>query len=177
MFVQISSLFLTEITWDENYPYILIRQGPCWIVIAKEDWLLCFRSNTIILEHSEILGWRIAKYGKIIFHHLFQKKSVILKTSSILFDFYWNSLLTSVNFFVHSLSFVCLFSRRPLWGVTVISGLLLAAFSPRETEFESSSDKSWLILRSRVGTLTSISSTEVRSSGSSKILMPKSTRL
>ena len=25
-----SSLFLTEITWDENYPYILIKQGPCY---------------------------------------------------------------------------------------------------------------------------------------------------
>ena len=27
-------------------------------------------------EHSEILGWRVAKYGKIIFNGLFQKKSV-----------------------------------------------------------------------------------------------------
>ena len=52
MFLQISSLFLTEITWDENYPYILIKQGPYWIVMAKEDWLLCFRSNTIILNQG-----------------------------------------------------------------------------------------------------------------------------
>ena len=42
--------FLTEITWDENYPYLLTKQGPYWIIIAKEDWLLCFRSNTIILN-------------------------------------------------------------------------------------------------------------------------------
>ena len=83
MFLQISSLFLKEISWDENYPYILIKQGPYWIVIAKEDWLLCFRSNTIYFEPSEILSWRIAKYGKIIFNGLFQKKSVFQKTSSI----------------------------------------------------------------------------------------------
>ena len=35
-------------------------------------------------EHSEILSWRVAKYGKIIFHGLFQKKSVFQKSSSIL---------------------------------------------------------------------------------------------
>ena len=28
MFLQISSLFLTEITRDENYRYILKKQGP-----------------------------------------------------------------------------------------------------------------------------------------------------
>ena len=28
------------------------------------------------LEHSEILSWSIAKYGKIIFNGLFQKESV-----------------------------------------------------------------------------------------------------
>ena len=78
---NISSVFLTEITWDENYPYILINQGPYWIVIAKEDLLLCFRSNTVnrYFEHSEILSWRIAKYGKIIFNGLFQKRSVFQK--------------------------------------------------------------------------------------------------
>ena len=48
MIVQISSLFLTGIAWDENYPYVLIKQGPYRIAIAKEDWLLYFRSNTII---------------------------------------------------------------------------------------------------------------------------------
>ena len=53
MFLQISSLFLTEITWDENYPYILIKQAPYWTVIAKEDWLLRFKSNTIILNKVE----------------------------------------------------------------------------------------------------------------------------
>ena len=42
MILQISSLFLTGITWDENYPYILMKQGPYWIVMAKEDWLLYF---------------------------------------------------------------------------------------------------------------------------------------
>ena len=35
-------------------------------------------------EHSEILSWRVAKYGKKIFNGLFQKKSVFQKTSSIL---------------------------------------------------------------------------------------------
>ena len=49
-FFKFRALFLKEISWDENYPYILIKQGPYWIVIAKEDWLLCFRSNTITLN-------------------------------------------------------------------------------------------------------------------------------
>ena len=35
-------------------------------------------------EHSEIFSWPIAKYGKIIFNGLFQKKRVFQKTSSIL---------------------------------------------------------------------------------------------
>ena len=35
-------------------------------------------------EHREILSWRIAKYGKIIFNGLFEKESVFQKTSSIL---------------------------------------------------------------------------------------------
>ena len=38
-------------------------------------------------EHSEILSWRVAKYGKIIFktfNSLFQKKSVFQTTSCIL---------------------------------------------------------------------------------------------
>ena len=58
-----------------------LKKGPYWIVIGKEDWLLCFISNTIILN---IVKLRIAKYGKIIFNGLFQKKSVFQKTSSIL---------------------------------------------------------------------------------------------
>ena len=33
---------------DENYSYIFLKQGPYWIVIAKEDWLLYFRWNTIL---------------------------------------------------------------------------------------------------------------------------------
>ena len=36
-------------------------------------------------EHSEIFSWPIAKYGKIIFNGLFQKKSVFQK----LVPFYW----------------------------------------------------------------------------------------
>ena len=28
MFLQISRLFLTEITWDKNYPYILPNKAP-----------------------------------------------------------------------------------------------------------------------------------------------------
>ena len=35
-------------------------------------------------EHSEILSWRVGKYGKIIVNGLFQKKSIFQKTSSIL---------------------------------------------------------------------------------------------
>ena len=34
-------------------------------------------------QHSEILSWRVAKYGKSIFNGLFQKESVFQKTSSI----------------------------------------------------------------------------------------------
>ena len=138
MFLQISNLFLTEITWDENYPYILIKQGPYWIIIAKEDWLLCFR-----FEHSEILSLRIAKYGKIIFNGLFRKESVFQKTSSILmkvvpypfpgqkmsrivfltvatnfrflFDFYWHSLLS----FISSAIFV---GEMIIWNFTSFAG-------------------------------------------------------
>ena len=70
---MICCLFLKEITLDWNYLYILIKQGPCWIDVAKEEWLLCFRSNTII--------WNMVKFW-IFFNGLFQKKSVFQKTSS-----------------------------------------------------------------------------------------------
>ena len=50
MFLQISGLFFTEITCDENYPYMLTKQGLYQIVPAKEDLPLCFRLNTIILN-------------------------------------------------------------------------------------------------------------------------------
>ena len=59
----------------------------------------------------------------------------------------------------------------------VSHGLLLTVFSLRETEFESSSDKSSLILCLWVAMLTSMSWIDMRSSRSSKTFIPKSRRL
>ena len=91
MFLQISSLFLTEITWDENYPYISIKQGPHWIVIAKEDWLLCFRSNTIIILHI-VKFWAGAypNTAKLFLTVYFKKKAYFKK----LVPYYWREYLS-----------------------------------------------------------------------------------
>ena len=35
-------------------------------------------------KHSEILSWRVGKYGKIIFNGLFQKESVFQNNTSTL---------------------------------------------------------------------------------------------
>ena len=84
MIVQISSLFLTGITWDENYPYVLIKQGPYRIAIAKEDRLLYFRSNTIISNVVKFCAGAQPNTAKLILTVYFRKKSVFQKNLSIL---------------------------------------------------------------------------------------------
>ena len=90
MFLQISSLILTEITCHETYPYTLTKQDPYWIVIAKEDWLLCFRSNTIILNIVKFWAGACPNTAKLFLTVYFKRKAYFQK----LVPFYWRQHLS-----------------------------------------------------------------------------------
>ena len=84
---MIYCLFLKGITLDWNYLYILIKQRPCWIDIAKEEWLLCFRSNTII--------WNMVKFW-IFLTVYFKRKAYFKKLVPFSWRWYLSLALESI---------------------------------------------------------------------------------